>query len=116
MPSAPVAERRLVSVLFADLIGFTASRALIESFEGHALVDSHLGPGGAVHLVQFERKRLDAMGRGKSAQLAAQEAEVERLKSIVAFLGSLTGKPDASYIAKPALPPSGKNTPKPDPS
>lgn len=42
-----------------DLIGFTASRALIESFEGHPLVDSHAGPDCAVHLVQFGRKRLD---------------------------------------------------------
>jgi cytochrome c peroxidase len=45
-----------------------------------------------------------------------KELKPEQVKSIVAFLGSLTGTPDASSIAKPALPPSGKNTPKPDPS
>ena len=42
-----------------DLIGFTASRALIESFAGQPLVDSHPGADCAVHLVQFGRKRLD---------------------------------------------------------
>jgi cytochrome c peroxidase len=33
--------------------------------------------------------------------------------SIAAFLGSLTGTPDASYIAAPAPVPNGPNTPKP---
>ena len=36
--------------------------------------------------------------------------------SIAAFLGSLTGTPDAAYIAKPTPLPSGPTTPKPDPS
>ncbi len=45
-----------------------------------------------------------------------KELTPEQVKSIVAFLGSLTGRPDAAYIAKPKLPPSGKDTPKPDPS
>ena len=37
----------------------------------------------------------------------------EQVKAIVSFLGSLSGKPDAKYIAKPELPPSGPETPKP---
>jgi cytochrome c peroxidase len=45
-----------------------------------------------------------------------KELDLEQVKSIVAFLGSLTGTPDAKYIAKPALPPSGKKTPKLDAS
>jgi cytochrome c peroxidase len=36
--------------------------------------------------------------------------------SIVSFLGSLTGEIPASYVAKPELPPSGPDTPAPDPS
>jgi len=45
-----------------------------------------------------------------------KELTPEQVKSITAFLGSLTGRPDPAYIAKPKLPPSGKATPKPDPS
>ncbi len=42
--------------------------------------------------------------------------EPAQIADIVAFLGALTGELDAAYIAKPALPESGPNTPKPDPS
>ena len=42
-----------------DLVGFSAPRALIESFVGHPLADSHPGPDCSVTLVQFGRKRLD---------------------------------------------------------
>jgi HlyD family secretion protein len=35
--------------------------------------------------LQFERKRLDAIARGSGAQLAAQRAQVERLKGIAKF-------------------------------
>ena len=45
--------------------------------------------------------------------LKLEEAQVADL---VAFLGSLTGEPDAEYIARPMLPPSGADTPAPDPS
>jgi cytochrome c peroxidase len=45
-----------------------------------------------------------------------KELKPEQVKSIVGFLGSLTGTPDPKYIAKPKLPPSGKKTPKPDAS
>jgi len=42
--------------------------------------------------------------------------EPAQIADIVAFLGALTGEVDAAYIAKPTLPESGPNTPKPDPS
>jgi cytochrome c peroxidase len=38
------------------------------------------------------------------------------VNDVVAFLGALEGTVDAKYVAKPALPPSGPKTPKPDPS
>ncbi len=45
-----------------------------------------------------------------------RELTKEQIASIVSFLGSLSGKPDEKYIAKPELPPSGPTTPGPDPS
>jgi cytochrome c peroxidase len=45
-----------------------------------------------------------------------RELDAEQVQAIVAFLGSLSGAPDPSYIAKPELPASGSDTPKPDPS
>ncbi len=39
-----------------------------------------------------------------------------QISDIVAFLRALTGKIDQQYIARPALPASGPNTPRPDPS
>ena len=39
-----------------------------------------------------------------------------QVSDIVAFLGALTGEVDAAYVAEPALPPSGPETPAPDPS
>lgn len=38
------------------------------------------------------------------------------MADVIAFLGSLTGTADADLLASPALPESGPNTPKPDPS
>ena len=38
------------------------------------------------------------------------------VKAIVAFLGSLTGTIDQEYIAMPELPPSGSETPAPNPN
>jgi cytochrome c peroxidase len=43
-----------------------------------------------------------------------KKLEPADVASIAAFLGSLTGKPDAAYIAKPTPLPSGPTTPKPD--
>jgi cytochrome c peroxidase len=40
----------------------------------------------------------------------------EQVAAITAFLESLTGTVDASYVAKPELPASGPETPAPDPS
>lgn len=42
-----------------------------------------------------------------------QKLDDAQVKAIVSFLGSLSGKPDAKYIAKPELPPAGPDTPKP---
>lgn len=39
-----------------------------------------------------------------------------QVKSIVTWLGALEGTLDPAYVAKPALPESGPDTPKPDPS
>ena len=48
-------------------------------------------------------------------QLDRKLTEQERT-AVVAFLGSLTGRIDASYIAEPMLPANGPDTPAPDPS
>ncbi len=45
-----------------------------------------------------------------------KDVEDEEIQAIQAFLASLTGSIDAEYSARPALPPSGPDTPKPDPS
>ena len=45
-----------------------------------------------------------------------KKLEPADVASIAAFLKSLTGKPDATYIAEPTPLPSGPTTPKPDPS
>ena len=42
--------------------------------------------------------------------------EDAQVKAIIAFLGSLTGEVDQELIAMPELPPSGPDTPAPDPS
>lgn len=39
-----------------------------------------------------------------------------QIDDIIAWLGSLTGELDMKYAAKPELPPSGPNTPEPDPT
>jgi cytochrome c peroxidase len=39
-----------------------------------------------------------------------------QVADILAFLNALTGEPDPAHIAKPELPPSGPDTPAPDPS
>ena len=45
-----------------------------------------------------------------------KKLEPADVASIAAFLKSLTGKPDAAYIAKPVPLPNGPTTPKPDPT
>jgi cytochrome c peroxidase len=44
------------------------------------------------------------------------ELDAQAVAEIEAFLGSLTGRVDAEYVARPELPPNGPNTPAPDPS
>ena len=46
-------------------------------------------------------------------QLGKQLTDDE-VRRILAFLDVLSGRPPADYVAPPALPPSGKHTPKPD--
>ncbi len=48
-------------------------------------------------------------------QLGA-ELTAEQIAEIEAFLGSLTGRVDAEFVARPELPASGPNTPAPDPT
>lgn len=45
-----------------------------------------------------------------------QNLSDEQVSQIVAFLESLTGEVDTAFVAKPALPESGPDTPAPDPS
>lgn len=45
-----------------------------------------------------------------------KQLSAEENASIRTFLSVLTGEVDAAYVAKPALPASGPDTPKPDPS
>jgi cytochrome c peroxidase len=40
----------------------------------------------------------------------------EDVRSIIAFLGALTGEVPTDYIKKPELPESGRRTPKPSPN
>lgn len=58
--------------------------------------------GEAVHLMAWHQ-----VGR---------ELSSEQIQAIVTFLGSLTGRIDQEYIARPALLESGPDTPPPDPS
>jgi cytochrome c peroxidase len=44
-----------------------------------------------------------------------QKLDGDQIADVVAFLESLTGEIDATYIARPDLPASGPNTPAPDP-
>ena len=44
------------------------------------------------------------------------ELDADAVGEIEAFLGSLTGRVDAEYVALPELPPNGPKTPAPDPS
>jgi len=53
---------------------------------------------------------IRTMGR---LQLGKQLTDAE-VASIATFLATLSGKPDAAYIARPALPATGPHTPKPD--
>ena len=45
-----------------------------------------------------------------------KELDDQSVNEIVSFLGALVGTVDTKYVAKPALPPNGPKTPKPDPT
>ncbi|MBW2275012.1 MAG: c-type cytochrome [Deltaproteobacteria bacterium] len=61
------------------------------------------------------KKLSDAVRLMGHHQLGIELTKAE-LGDIVAFLESLTGKVDTRYVARPKLPASGPDTPKPDPS
>jgi cytochrome c peroxidase len=61
-------------------------------------------------------KDLPAAVRLMGWHQLAKKLSDEEVNDLVAFLSSLTGELPASYIARPALPPSGPSTPKPDPT
>jgi len=61
-------------------------------------------------------QELDQMVRVMAEYQLGIPIEDAQVKAIVAFLGSLTGEVDQELIAMPELPPSGPNTPAPDPS
>jgi cytochrome c peroxidase len=61
-------------------------------------------------------KTLDEAIRLMAWHQLGKKLEPADVTSIAAFLKSLTGKPDAAYIAKPAPLLSGPTTPKPDPT
>ncbi len=53
---------------------------------------------------------------GVDPALAPLDLDQHEIGDLGAFLESLTGEADATYIAKPKLPESGETTPAPDPS
>ncbi|AKU93158.1 cytochrome-c peroxidase [Vulgatibacter incomptus] len=59
---------------------------------------------------------LDEAVRMMAAHQLGKELADDDVKSIVAWLGSLTGEVPAAYIAKPELPASTDKTPKADPT
>jgi cytochrome c peroxidase len=61
-------------------------------------------------------KTLDEAIRTMASIQLARDLTDDQVKSIATFLGALTGKVDAAYIAPPKIPASGPKTPKPDPS
>ena len=61
-------------------------------------------------------QELDQMVRIMAEYQLGIPIDDAQVKSIIAFLGSLTGEVDQELIAMPELPPSGPDTPAPDPS
>ncbi len=61
-------------------------------------------------------QELDEMIRIMAEYQLGIPVDDAKVEAIIAFLGSLTGEVDAELIAMPELPPSGPNTPAPDPS
>lgn len=63
-----------------DLVGFSVSRPLIESFVDHPLSASSPGPGCTVHLVQFGRSTFD---RGYQALLDGWQPETAAVNRVL---------------------------------
>lgn len=59
-------------------------------------------------------KDLDEMVKLMAHHQVGKELSSEDAKSIVTFLGALSGDPPKDLISKPDLPPSGPKTPKPE--
>lgn len=61
-------------------------------------------------------QQLDEMIRIMAEYQLGIPVDDAQVSAILAFLGSLTGEVDVELIAMPELPPSGPDTPAPDPS
>ena len=59
---------------------------------------------------------LSDMIKIMGAHQLGRDLNAEQVGQVETFLKTLTGTPDAAYIAKPILPESGPTTPKPDPT
>jgi cytochrome c peroxidase len=59
---------------------------------------------------------LDDAIRAMARHQLGKQLDAAQVAAIHAFLTSLSGTADAAYVAAPELPPSGPNTPPPDPS
>lgn len=59
---------------------------------------------------------LDEAVRLMAEHQLGRTLEPDQRRAILAWLKTLTGKPSPEYIARPTLPKSGPETPKPDPS
>lgn len=57
---------------------------------------------------------LDELTKLMSRHQVGKELTDAQAKSIVTFLGALTGEPPTDLVTKPEMPPSGPKTPKPD--
>jgi cytochrome c peroxidase len=60
--------------------------------------------------------RLEATVQAMAFHQLGKDLPEKDVADIVAFLTSLTGEIPVAYIQKPALPPNGEKTPKPDPT
>ena len=58
---------------------------------------------------------LDQAVRIMAAHQLGRELDADQVATLVVFLESLTGRVDPDYVARPALPASGPDTPPPDP-
>ena len=57
---------------------------------------------------------LEELTKLMSRYQVGKELTDEQAKSIVTFLGALSGEPARDLVSKPEMPPSGPKTPKPE--